>query len=109
VGEAVSVKSALAELTATGIGTVWVSVPLVAVMVIEPVTADDEAVTVRVLVTAADVLVVTGLGLKEQVSPVVPLQEKLTLPVNPCTDATLMVSVVVLPSVTVSVAFPDET
>ena len=75
---------------------------------IEPVVADDDALTVRVLVTA-ELPAVTGLGLKEQVSPVLPLHEKFTLPLKPCTDVTVMVSVVVLPAVTVSVPFPDET
>ena len=49
-------------------------------MVIAPVDADEDALTVSVLVTAADELAVTGFGLNEQVRPVVPLQEKLTLP-----------------------------
>jgi len=100
VEEVVRVKSAAAGLTVTGIGIVWLSVPLVAVMVTEPVTAEDEAVMVSVLVTAVDGLAVRGLGLKEQVRPAVPVQEKLTLPVNPCTDVTLTVSDVVLPAVT---------
>jgi hypothetical protein len=104
----VRVKSAAPALTVTGIGTVCVIEPLVAVMVIEPVAADDEAFTVSVLMTA-DAPVVTGFGLKEHVNPVVPLQEKLTLPENPRTVAIVMESVVVLPAVTVSPGFPDET
>ena len=74
---------------------------------IEPVGADDEAFTVSVLVTAVEVAV-TEVGLREQVSPVVPVQEKLTVPVNPSSDVRLIVSVVELPAATVSVAFPDE-
>lgn len=58
---------------------VWVRVTpfdvLVAVMVMEPVKAEEDALTVSVLATAADELTVTGLGLNEQVTPVVPAQE----------------------------------
>ena len=75
---------------------------------IEPVGADDEAFTVSVLVTAEEGLAVTEVGLREQVSPVVPVQEELTVPVNPSSDVRLIVSVVELPAATVSVAFPDE-
>ena len=75
---------------------------------IEPVGADDEAFTVSVLVTAAEALAVMEAGLREQVSPVVPVQEKLTVPVNPSSDVRLIVSVAELPGATVSVAFPDE-
>lgn len=85
----------------------WVIVPLVAVMVMVPVGAEEDAVTVSVLMTAADVLAVTGLGLNEQLSPVLPLQEKLTLPENPCSEVTLMVSLVVPPAATVSVPFAE--
>ena len=75
---------------------------------IEPVGADDEAFTVSVLVTAAEGLAVTEVGLREHVSPVVPVQEKLAVPVNPSSDVRLIVSVVELPAPTVSVPFPDE-
>jgi hypothetical protein len=104
----VRVKSAATVLTVTGICKVWLSVPLAAATVTEPVVADEDAATVSVVFTAADVLAVTGVGLNEQVSPDVALQEKFTLPENPCTEVTLMVSVVVLPLLTVSTAFPDE-
>src|ERR1035438_4320715 len=74
-------------------------------MVMEPVCAAEEALTVRVLV--ADELTVTGLGLNEQVRPVVPLQEKLTLPEKLFTEVTEMVSVVEPPAVTVSLPFVE--
>ena len=76
-------------------------------MVMLPVGAVDDDVTVSVLVTTVDVLAVTGLGLNEQESPVVPLQEKLTLPEKPCSEVTPMVSVVVPPAVTVSVPLAE--
>ena len=76
-------------------------------MVIAPVDADEDALTVSVLVTAADELAVTGFGLNEQVRPVVPLQEKLTLPEKPFTEAIVMVSVVEPPGVTVSLPFVE--
>lgn len=76
-------------------------------MVMEPVCAVDDALTVSVLVTAADELAVTGFGLNEQVRPVVPLQEKLTLPEKPFTEAIVMVSVVEPPGVTVSLPFVE--
>src|ERR1017187_9931727 len=60
----VSVKSGL--VTVTGTFSVWVSVPLVAVMVTEPEAADAEAETVRVLGTAATGLAVAGFGFREQ-------------------------------------------
>ena len=80
--------------------------PLVPVIVIDPLVAELDAETVSVLVTAADVLAVTDAGLNEQLRPVVPVQDRFTAPVNPCSDVTLRVSVVVAPVVTVSVAFP---
>jgi hypothetical protein len=58
---------------------VWVRVtPLtvpVAVIVIEPVNAEEDALTVSVLETTVEAMAVTGLGLSEQVRPVVPEQE----------------------------------
>src|SRR5208283_3819018 len=69
--------------------------------------AEVDALTVSVLVATADELAVTGFGLKEQVRPAVPLQEKLTLPEKLFNEVTLMVSVVEPPPVTVSVPFVE--
>jgi hypothetical protein len=102
----VSVKSEATTVTFTGICRMCVNEPLVAVMVIDPVVADDEAFTVSVLVTPVVELTVTGFVPSEQVSPVVPEQLKLTLPVNPCTGVTVIVSVVEPPALTLSVLFP---
>jgi hypothetical protein len=76
-------------------------------MVMEPVCAVEDELTVSVLVTAADGLAVTGFGLSEQLRPVVPLQEKLTLPEKLFTEVTVMVSVVEPPGVTVSLPFVE--
>src|SRR5271165_515770 len=75
-------------------------------MLIGPVVAEVDAFTVSVLVTAAVEVMLTGPT--EQVRPVVPVHEKVTLPVNPCTGVTVMVSVVLLPLLTVSVLLPEE-
>ena len=80
-------------------------------MVIAPVDADEDALTVSVLVTAADELAVTEDGLNEQERPVdrpvVPAHERLTLPEKLFSEVTLMVSVVEPPGVTVSVPFVE--
>jgi len=98
----ISVKS----VTFTGICRLCVNDPLVAVMVIDPVVADDDAFTVSVLITAVVELTVTGFVPREHVSPVVPEQLKLTLPVNPCDGVIVIVSVVEPPALTLSVLFP---
>ena len=72
----------------------------------EPEFAELDADTVSVLVTGAVVLAVTDVGVSEQVRPVVPPQDRLTVPVNPCNGAMLSVSVVVSPVLTVSPALP---
>ena len=105
----VSVKLGATKLTVTGICSVCVMPPPVVVIVTEPLVADVAALTVSVLVPAEVELVATGFVPSEQLRPVVPVQEeKLTLPLKPCTDVTVIVSVVLPPVVTVSVALPDE-
>jgi len=84
---------------------------LVAVMVIAPVDADGDALTVSVLVATVDELAVTEAGLNEQERPVerpvVPAHERLTLPEKLFSELTLMVSVVEPPGVTVSLPFVE--
>jgi hypothetical protein len=80
--------------------------PLIPVIVMDPVVAEVDAETVSVLVTAAEVLAVTDAGLNEQVRPPVPAHDRFTVPVNPCSEVMLRVSVVDPPVLTVSVAFP---
>ena len=106
----VRVKLGGALLTLTAITLLCVSAPLVAVIVTEPVVAVPDAVTVSVLVPAVLVLTDTGFGLSVHVRPLIPVHDvKFTLPLKPCTDATVMVSVVELPCVTVSVELPAVT
>src|SRR5271166_2013973 len=76
-------------------------------MVIVPVGADEDALTVSVLVATADELAVTERGLNEQERPVVPVHEKLTLPEKLFSEVTLIKSVVEPPGVTVSVPFVE--
>src|SRR5271165_3698287 len=68
-------------------------------MVMEPVNAEEDALTVSVL----DCVGVTEAGFNEHVRPVVPLQVRFTLPEKPFNEVTVMVSVVELPCVTDSV------
>lgn len=72
-----------------------------------PVAAEEDALTVSVLVPTTDELAFTGLGLNEQLRPVVPVQEKLTLPEKPFNEVTLMVSVVEPAALTVSLPFAE--
>lgn len=102
----VIVKSAVAADTVTGIWSVWASVPLVAVMVMEPVGAEAEALTVSALVTGAVGLAVTDAGFREQVSPVVPVQDKLIAPEKLKVEVSVSVSVLVPPAATVSEELP---
>ena len=82
--------------------------PPVAVTVAEPLEADDEAATVRVVVAAALGLAVSVLGERLQVTPAVPEHEKFTWPLNDCTEVSVIVSVTEEPAATVSMLFPDE-
>jgi len=93
-------------LTVTGICSVCDRLPNVAVIVTDPVVADDDAFAVSVLVTAEVEVIETGLVPREHVSPVVPEHDRLTLPVSPWTGVTVIVSVVLPPVVTVSVLLP---
>ena|SRR6516165_4144447 len=102
--EAVRLKPAL---TVTGMTWLWVRVPLVAVIVTAPLEAEEDALTVSVLLTVPDGLAVTEVGFSEHVRPVVPLQEKLTVPLNPSNEVTVMVSVVEPPGLTVSLELPE--
>ena len=104
----VSVKLGATTLTITGICSVWVRLSAVAVIVTEPVVADEDAFTVSVLVTAE----VEVIG--DRIRPERARQPRgssatrnSTLPVNPCTGVTVIVSVVLLPVVTVSVLLPE--
>ena len=62
-------------------------------MVMEPVNADEDALTVSVLACVG----VTEAGFNEHVRPVVPAQVRFTLPEKPFNEVTVMVSVVELP------------
>src|SRR5271169_6483057 len=76
-------------------------------MVIAPVCADEDALTVSVLACVG----VTEAGLNEQERPlerpVVPTHERLTLPEKPFTAVTVMVSVVEPPCITASLPFVE--
>src|ERR1019366_3330466 len=89
-GKVVTVKSGTTTVTVTGICSVWLRLPLVAVMVTDPLAAESEEVTDRTLVTGPVGLAVMGLGLNAQVRPGDPLQEKLTLPAKLCTGEMLI-------------------
>jgi len=86
-------------LTVTEIPRVCVSAPLVAVMLTEPELALPAAATVSVLVPGVVEVTLTLLLLNEQVRPVVPVHGlvRVTVPEKPCTDVTVIVSVVELP------------
>lgn len=79
---------------------IWLRLPVVALIVMLP--AVDPAVMVAVVVTAAP-FGVTEEGLKVQVVPLGPVQEKLTVPVKLCTGVMVMVEVPLCDGQSVSV------
>jgi hypothetical protein len=74
------------------------------VIVIDPDEAVGEAVKVNAGVAPRSGSTVTGLVVTEQVKPVVPTQEKLTVPENPKFEMRLKTSLMVPPTGT----FSDE-